>query len=110
MKKFVLIFRMDITNKEAQPTKEQMESYMQQWRDWINEIADNNQLANGGNHLSRHGRLLKRDFYAGLGQKADRNLKQALLQGLPGSGTAILEHLPRWGFCPQKTVTGGDTA
>lgn len=59
MKKFVLIFRMDITNKEAQPTKEQMESYMQQWRDWINEIADNNQLANGGNHLSRQGRVLK---------------------------------------------------
>ncbi len=49
MKEFVLLFRMDITNKEAQPTKKQMESYMQQWMSWINEIAGNNQLANGGN-------------------------------------------------------------
>lgn len=59
MKKFVLLFRMDIANKEAQPTKEQMEIYMQQWMQWINEIADNEQLADGGNHFSRQGRVLK---------------------------------------------------
>lgn len=59
MKEFVLLFRMDITNEEAQPTKEQMESYMQQWMGWINEIAGNNQLADGGNHFSRQGRVLK---------------------------------------------------
>jgi len=59
MKEFVLIFRMDITNQEAQPTNEQMESYMQQWMEWINEIADNDQLADGGNHFSRQGRVLK---------------------------------------------------
>lgn len=59
MKEFVLLFRMDITNKEAQPAKKQMESYMQQWMSWINEIADNDQLADGGNHLSRQGRVLK---------------------------------------------------
>jgi hypothetical protein len=59
MKEFVLLFRMDITNKEAQPTNNQMESYMQQWMSWINEIADNDQLADGGNHFSRQGRVLK---------------------------------------------------
>lgn len=59
MKEFVLLFRMDITNAEAQPTKEQMETYMQQWMRWINEIADKNQLSEGGNHLSRQGRVLK---------------------------------------------------
>lgn len=59
MKEFVLLFRMDITNKEAQPSKKQMESYMQQWMSWINEIAGNNQLANGGNHFSKEGRVLK---------------------------------------------------
>ncbi|MDP2235263.1 MAG: YciI family protein [Bacteroidales bacterium] len=59
MKEFILMFRMDITNQEAQPTKEQMETYMQQWMEWINEIADNDQLADGGNHFSRQGRVLK---------------------------------------------------
>lgn len=59
MKEFVLLFRMDITNAEAQPTQKQMENYMQQWMSWINEIADNDQLADGGNHLSRAGRVLK---------------------------------------------------
>jgi len=59
MKEFVLLFRMDITNKESQPTKKQMELYMQQWMEWINEISDNDQLADGGNHLSRQGRVLK---------------------------------------------------
>jgi len=62
MKEFVLLFRMDITNKESQPTKKQMETYMQQWVEWINEIADNDQLADGGNHFSLQGlqgRVLK---------------------------------------------------
>lgn len=59
MKEFVLLFRMDMTNEEAQPTPKQMESYMQQWMSWINEIADNDQLADGGNHFSRQGRVLK---------------------------------------------------
>lgn len=59
MKEFVLIFRMDITSKETQPTKEQMQIYMQQWMQWINEIAEKDQLADGGNHFSRRGRVLK---------------------------------------------------
>lgn len=59
MKKFALLFRMDITNEEVQPTPKQMEVYMQQWENWINEIAHNNQLANGGNHFSRQGRVVK---------------------------------------------------
>jgi len=59
MKEYVLIFRMDVTNEDAQPSKEQMKIYMQQWMEWINEIADNKQLADGGNHFSREGRVLK---------------------------------------------------
>ncbi|WP_144281992.1 YciI family protein [Chryseobacterium echinoideorum] len=59
MKEFVLLFRMDITNQQAQPTKEQMDIYMQQWMAWINEIEENGQLADGGNHFSREGRVLK---------------------------------------------------
>jgi hypothetical protein len=59
MKQFVLLFRMDITNQKAQPTKAQMDSYMRKWMQWIDEIASNAQLADGGNHFSRGGRVLK---------------------------------------------------
>lgn len=59
MKKFVLLFRMDITTKAAQPTKEQMNTYMQQWMQWMNGMADKGQLADGGNHFSTQGRVLK---------------------------------------------------
>lgn len=61
MKEFILLFRMNITDKEAQPNREQMDIYMQQWMAWINEIAEGNQLAHGGNHFSRQGRVLKSD-------------------------------------------------
>jgi len=59
MKKFALLFRMNITDSKKQPTPKQMKIYMQQWSTWINEIANNNQLAEGGNHFSRIGRVLK---------------------------------------------------
>ena len=59
MKEFVLIFRMDILTPEAQPTAEQMEGYMKGWMEWINEISDHGQLAEGGNHLSNSGTVLR---------------------------------------------------
>ncbi len=59
MKQYVLLFRMNITTPEAQPSKEQMEVYMQQWMRWINEMIEKGQLADGGNHFSRQGRVLK---------------------------------------------------
>ena len=59
MKEYVLLFRMDILNKAAKPTKEQMNIYMQQWTQWVNSIASKMQLADGGNHFSREGRVLK---------------------------------------------------
>ena len=52
MKEFVLIFRMDIISREAQPSPEQMKLYMEDWMKWINEISASGQLAQGGNHLS----------------------------------------------------------
>lgn len=59
MNEYVLIFRMDITSQESQPTKEQMETYMKQWMEWINFIAEKGQLADGGNHFSKEGLVLK---------------------------------------------------
>ena len=59
MKEFVLIFRMDITKEEIQTSPEQMEHYMSQWMEWISDIEAQNRLAEGGNHLSRIGKVLK---------------------------------------------------
>ena len=59
MNEFVLFFRMDITTTEAQPTQEQMKIYMEQWSVWIDSISAKKQLAEGGNHLSRKGKVLR---------------------------------------------------
>ncbi len=61
MKEYILFFRMNITQKSAQPTKSQMKIYMEQWMQWIQQIASAGQLAEGGNHLSKEGRVLKSD-------------------------------------------------
>ena len=59
MKEFALLFRMDITTKSAQPSENQMKIYMQQWMEWLNYISGKGQLAHGGNHFSKEGRVLR---------------------------------------------------
>jgi len=59
MKEYVLLFRMNITDQDVQPTPEQMEQYMKDWMHWINGIAATKQLAQGGNHLMPAGRVLQ---------------------------------------------------
>jgi hypothetical protein len=58
MKEFALIFRMNISSKEAQPSPAQMQAYMQQWNEWISGISKKDRLA-GGNHFSADGMVLK---------------------------------------------------
>jgi hypothetical protein len=58
MEKYVLLFRMDIITESAQPNAEQMQSYMTSWMKWIDDIAAKEQLAEGGNHFSKAGKLL----------------------------------------------------
>ena len=57
MNEFVLFFRMDILNVEV--SYEQMKGYMTLWNVWINKIDSQGHLAEGGNHLSKEGRVLK---------------------------------------------------
>ena len=59
MKEYVLLFRMDITTPEMQHTPKQMDSYMVDWMDWIDYISERGQLAEGGNHLSYTGRVIR---------------------------------------------------
>ncbi len=59
MKEFALLFRMDITTKELQPSEEQMQQYMSDWIQWMNDITDKGQMADGGNHFSKSGKVLR---------------------------------------------------
>lgn len=58
MDEFVLLFRMDITTREAQPSPEQLQVYMKQYRDWVGGIAAENKFS-GGTGLSTEGKVLK---------------------------------------------------
>jgi hypothetical protein len=59
MKKYVLLFRMDIITESAQPTVAQMRDYTNSWMKWIASIASNGQLAAGGHHFSTAGKVVK---------------------------------------------------
>ena len=58
MDEFILLFRLDIINKEAQPSPEQLQVYMKQYQDWVAGIAAQNKFV-GGKGLSTEGRVLK---------------------------------------------------
>lgn len=59
MHQFVLLFRMDISTPEAQPSQEQMKTYMQQWTAWIDTISSKGMLAEGGNHFVPIGKVIR---------------------------------------------------
>ncbi|RNI28696.1 YciI family protein [Rufibacter latericius] len=59
MKEFALLFRMDITSEDAQPSPEVMQIYMAQWSTWVSKLSNQELLAPGGNHLSREGKVLR---------------------------------------------------
>lgn len=58
MDEFILLFRLDLLTKEAQPSPEQMQVYMQQYHDWVGGIAAQNKFI-GGKGLSTEGKVLK---------------------------------------------------
>lgn len=57
MKKFALIFRMEILGSSS-PSGQQMEVYMESWNEWIASIEASSQLLTG-NHFSRQGVVIK---------------------------------------------------
>ena len=58
MDEFILLMRLDIITKEAQPSPEQLEVYMKQYQDWVGGIAAQNKFG-GGTGLSTEGKVLK---------------------------------------------------
>ena len=58
MDEFLLLFRLDIITKDAQPSPEQLQEYMKQYHDWVGGIAAQNKFI-GGKGLSTEGKVLK---------------------------------------------------
>lgn len=58
MNEFMLIFRADY-QAIASASGEEMQERNNRWMDWIDQLADNDHLAEGGNHLSLKGKVLR---------------------------------------------------
>lgn len=61
MDEYLILMRLDIITKEAQPSPEQMEGYMKSYHDWVGGIAAQNKFV-GGTGLSLEGKVIKSDF------------------------------------------------
>jgi hypothetical protein len=58
MDEYLILMRLDLLTKEAQPSPEQMEGYMKLYHDWVGGIAAQNKFV-GGTGLATEGRVLK---------------------------------------------------
>jgi hypothetical protein len=58
MDEFLILMRLDIITKDAQPSPEQMQVYMKQYQDWVGSIAAQNKFV-GGKGLSTEGKVIK---------------------------------------------------
>jgi hypothetical protein len=58
MDEYILLMRLDLLTKEAQPSPEQLQEYMKMYHDWVGGIAAQNKFS-GGKGLSTEGKVLK---------------------------------------------------
>lgn len=60
MEEYLIIMRLDLITKQAQPSPEQLQVYMKMYNDWVGGIAAQNKFV-GGKGLSTEGRVIKSD-------------------------------------------------
>lgn len=58
MDEYLILMRLDLLTKEAQPSPEQMQEYMKMYHNWVGGIAAQNKFV-GGKGLSTEGKVLK---------------------------------------------------
>ena len=58
MNEFILLFRANYQNI-LNVSAEEMHKRNDRWMDWIDDLEAKNQLAEGGNHLSASGKVLR---------------------------------------------------
>ncbi|MBM9500595.1 transcription initiation protein [Leptospira sp. 201903071] len=60
MNEFLILMRLDLITKEAQPSPQQLEIYMKQYHEWVKGIAARKKFL-GGKGLSTEGKVIKPD-------------------------------------------------
>ncbi|WP_439554857.1 YciI family protein [Dyadobacter sp.] len=58
MDEYLILMRLDLLTKEAQPSPEQMQGFMEMYHNWVGDIAARNRFV-GGKGLSTEGKVLK---------------------------------------------------
>ncbi|HTE10575.1 MAG TPA: YciI family protein [Chitinophagaceae bacterium] len=59
MEDFLFVFRMEIADKEVQPSPEQRQAVMKNWQDWLGAIAAKNKLVTAGSRLRSEGKVVR---------------------------------------------------
>jgi hypothetical protein len=60
MDEYLILMRLDLLTKEAQPSPEQMQVYMKMYHDWVSGIQAQNKFV-GGKGLSTEGKVIRKD-------------------------------------------------
>jgi hypothetical protein len=58
MDEYLILMRLDLITKDAQPSPEQMQVYMKMYHEWVARIAAQNKFI-GGKGLSTEGKVIK---------------------------------------------------
>jgi hypothetical protein len=58
MDEYLILMRLDLLTKEAQPSPEQLQVYMKMYQDWVGGIAAQNKFV-GGKGLSTEGKVIR---------------------------------------------------
>lgn len=58
MEEYLILMRLDLITKEAQPSPEQMQTYMNMYHDWVNGIIAQEKFV-GGKGLSTEGKVIR---------------------------------------------------
>jgi hypothetical protein len=58
MDEYIILMRLDLLTKGAQPSPEQLQVYMKMYHDWVGSIAAQNKFS-GGKGLSTEGKVIK---------------------------------------------------
>lgn len=60
MDEFIILMRLDILTREAQPSPEQLQGYMKMYHEWVSGITAQHKFV-GGKGLSTEGKVIKDD-------------------------------------------------
>ena len=61
MNDFLLIFRRDLSSKEAQPSPEELQNSIKDWQNWFGSIATQNKLARPLQRWDGEGKVVKQN-------------------------------------------------